>query len=120
MPNEKITLLDQSLRGERVPLEAIPVIDFSRFLAGDPEARRRIAREIGAACRNIGFFYLTGHGVPDDLIARTFAEAKRFFDLPAEAALRNDLIGVSGALLSKPFRRPQLAQAVRKTLDGET
>lgn len=83
--------LDESLRGERVPLEKIPVIDFGPFLTGDLAARQAVAREIGAACRNIGFFYLANHGIAPDLMARTFAEAKRFFDQPLEAKLTIDI-----------------------------
>ncbi|WP_299391954.1 isopenicillin N synthase family oxygenase, partial [Pelagibius sp.] len=83
--------LDESLRGERVPLEKIPVIDFGPFLTGDLAARQAVAREIGAACRNIGFFYLANHGIAPDLVARSFAEAKRFFDQPLEAKLAIDI-----------------------------
>ena len=76
--------LDDSLRGEPLAPEAVPLVDFGRFRRGGPEARRAVAREIGAACHDIGFFYVAGHGVPPEVIARAFAEAKRFFDLPAE------------------------------------
>jgi len=76
--------LDPSLVGERVPLDQIPVIDFTTFLKGSPDERRAVARKIGKACRNIGFFYLTGHGIPREATEKVFAEAKRFFDLPIE------------------------------------
>ncbi len=84
-------LLDESLRGERLALEEIPVIDFGPFLTGDLAAREAVARQIGAACRNIGFFYLANHGVAPALLARTFAESKRFFDQPLEAKLAIDI-----------------------------
>src|SRR5262245_4885496 len=76
--------LDPSLMAARLPLEQIPVIDFGPFLKGGPVERKAVARQIGEACRNIGFFYLVNHGVPAALVARTFAEARRFFDLPLE------------------------------------
>jgi isopenicillin N synthase-like dioxygenase len=82
MPQSALAELDSSLVGERVPLEEIPVIDMGPLLHGTAEARRAVAREIGAACRNIGFFYVVNHGVDEALIDQTFAEAKRFFDLP--------------------------------------
>ena len=84
MPQERGIELDQALRSERLALEEIPLIDFGPFLTVDLAARRAVAREIGAACRNIGFFYLKNHGLPDALVEATFAEAKRFFDQPAE------------------------------------
>ena len=72
------------LIGKRLPLDEIPVIDLAPFLGGTPEDRREVAQQIGQACRHIGFFYLVNHGVPHALIDETFAQAKRFFDLPAE------------------------------------
>ncbi len=76
--------LDPALVAARVPLEEIPVIDFRGFLAGSPAERKEVARRIGEACRNIGFFYLVNHGVPQHVIDRAFAEARRFFALPLE------------------------------------
>ena len=83
--------VDESLRGARVALEEIPVIDFGPFLTGDLKDRRMVAEAIGMACRNIGFFYLANHGISDALVARTFAESKRFFELPMEAKLAIDI-----------------------------
>jgi isopenicillin N synthase-like dioxygenase len=34
------------------------------------------------ACLNLGFFYVTGHGVPQDLIDGVFAASRRYFSLP--------------------------------------
>lgn len=61
----------------------LPVVDVSGLLGGSAADSARIADEIGRACRTVGFFYVTGHGVPDRLIAAIFAEAERFFALPA-------------------------------------
>ena len=44
-------------------------------------------RQIHDALTEVGFFVLTGHGVPSDLIAHTFAEAKRLHDLPMDTKL---------------------------------
>ncbi|MEA2779060.1 MAG: hypothetical protein QOK29_604, partial [Rhodospirillaceae bacterium] len=76
--------LDPTLVGARVPLDQIPVIDFADFLHGTAEQRKAIALRIGEACRNIGFFYLKQHDVPQSLTDSVFAEASRFFALPAE------------------------------------
>lgn len=82
MGQDDATLLGRNLIGERVPLEQIPLIDFGPFMSGDLDARKAAARELDSACRNIGFFYATNHGVAPALIERTFAEARRFFELP--------------------------------------
>jgi isopenicillin N synthase-like dioxygenase len=41
----------------------IVTLDFSRFLNGDPEEKRRFATEFAGALHEIGFAVLTGHGV---------------------------------------------------------
>jgi isopenicillin N synthase-like dioxygenase len=57
----------------------IPIIDLSPLVAHDPAGERRVAAEIGAACRGIGFFYVSGHGVPQAVISAVFAAAADFF-----------------------------------------
>jgi isopenicillin N synthase-like dioxygenase len=60
----------------------IPLIDFQPFLENDPDGQQRVAQEIYQACHNIGFLYLTNHGVPADAIARAFEQSQQFFGLP--------------------------------------
>jgi isopenicillin N synthase-like dioxygenase len=57
----------------------IPVIDILHLRAGDAAQKAAVVAEIGAACRDIGFFYVVNHGVPDALVNRVYSEAKRFF-----------------------------------------
>ncbi|HEY7299351.1 MAG TPA: 2-oxoglutarate and iron-dependent oxygenase domain-containing protein [Xanthobacteraceae bacterium] len=59
--------------------DAIPTIDLSATFAGGEAARQKAAADIGAACRNIGFFYVARHGIEQSLVERAFAESKRFF-----------------------------------------
>lgn len=58
----------------------IPLIDLSA--AGDPLRRRELALRIRETCRDVGFFYVVGHGVPAALIEAQFAAARTFFALP--------------------------------------
>jgi isopenicillin N synthase-like dioxygenase len=68
----------------------IPIIDLTDFVAGRQGALERTAADIRHALTQIGFFVITGHDVPQRLIERTFAEAKRLHDLPMadKAAMR--------------------------------
>ena len=77
--------LDSGLIAKRVSMTEIPVIDIGPLLEGDAQARAGVANKIGAACREIGFFYIVNHGVAAGLVGRVYAEAKRFFDQPAAA-----------------------------------
>lgn len=52
----------------------VPIVDVS-----DPAATSLEA--LDAACRDHGFFFITGHGL-DDTIANTWSETERFFDAP--------------------------------------
>jgi isopenicillin N synthase-like dioxygenase len=61
-------------------VEALPVIDISPLVAGVDATE--VARQIDDACRRFGFFYVSGHGVPEDLQQDLDAVARRFFALP--------------------------------------
>ncbi|CAN5197863.1 2-oxoglutarate and iron-dependent oxygenase domain-containing protein [soil metagenome] len=60
----------------------VPVIDIGRFAHGDAKAKADIAGAVDAACRDIGFLVIAGHGIDRELIERTQAVSRRFFDLP--------------------------------------
>jgi isopenicillin N synthase-like dioxygenase len=64
-------------------MTAIPVIDVAPLVNGPLAEATAVAEALGAACRGVGFFYVTGHGVPADLIARVFAMSAAFFAGPA-------------------------------------
>src|SRR5258708_25718753 len=67
--------------------DAIPIIDIGDYLAGRPGALAATARAVHDALTTVGFFVLTGHDVPLPLIERTFAEARRFHQLPMDKKL---------------------------------
>lgn len=64
---------------------SIPLIDISPLTSPDPQARRAVAAQVGEACRGIGFFGITGHGVPRALMDDTFAASREFFAQPVAA-----------------------------------
>ncbi|UJR24682.1 hypothetical protein I4U23_006055 [Adineta vaga] len=66
----------------------IPLIDFAPFLHGTDEDQQRVADQIGNACRNVGFFYLSNHDVPASLTERVYKEAERFFSQSIEEKMK--------------------------------
>src|SRR5882757_6997012 len=64
-------------------VSAIPVIDVAALLDGSPQQARDVAKALGAACRDVGFFYVVGHGVPPELMKRVFDTSAAFFTGPA-------------------------------------
>ncbi len=62
---------------------ALPVIDVAPLIgAGTEAACSAVAERIQAACRERGFFYVSGHGVAAGLLARLEAASREFFSLP--------------------------------------
>src|SRR3984885_5543750 len=62
---------------------ALPVIDVGPLTGPAPaSARAGVAGQIQAACRERGFFYVTGHGVPAGLLDQLAAASAEFFALP--------------------------------------
>jgi isopenicillin N synthase-like dioxygenase len=66
----------------------VPVIDISRFHDGSAEDKRAIAGQVNQACQDIGFLVISGHGVPQELIARMRKVSEAFFDLRLEEKMR--------------------------------
>jgi isopenicillin N synthase-like dioxygenase len=62
----------------------LPVVDMTAD-------EKTLASRVGDAARNIGFFYMTGHGIDPALVAAVFADAKRFFALPSEVKQRQSI-----------------------------
>ena len=60
----------------------LPVIDLEPLLTSGDKGARKVAREIGAACRDQGFFYMVNHGVSPALRTAAYAASAAFFALP--------------------------------------
>jgi isopenicillin N synthase-like dioxygenase len=63
---------------KRSMTDAVPVIDIGRL--DDP----RVLREVDAACRDWGFFQVTGHGIADPVFAELLDAARAFFGQSVE------------------------------------
>ncbi|NOJ61135.1 isopenicillin N synthase family oxygenase [Arthrobacter sp. 260] len=67
-------------------LESLPVLDYSLLSAGQEEAAQFRA-DLRDAMHDVGFLYLGGHGIPQDLTDQMLAISRRFFDLSEEQKL---------------------------------
>ena len=85
----------------------VPLIDLAPASGG---ARRQVADAIDRACRDIGFFAITGHGVPATLVTRLRRVGHAFFERPMadKLAYRHPVTGtnrgyhpIGGETLSK-------------------
>ena len=66
-------------------MTGIPIIDVSGLRSNDIAERKAVADLLGAACRQVGFFYVTGHGIPPTIASGIFAAARDLFALPDNA-----------------------------------
>lgn len=69
-------------------LSTVPVIDLAPFLLGGAAAREAVARTVGRACEDIGFFTIVGHGVDPECVRAMADVSRAFFDLPVEEKQR--------------------------------
>ena len=63
---------------------SVPVIDVAALLADDalPDKVDACAHQIDVACREVGFFLITGYGIAADRLAHLDELAREFFALP--------------------------------------
>ena len=66
------------------PQRVVPVIDISplRSANADQEARRSVVQQIGDACMEVGFFYVTGHGVSEQMQRQLEECSRAYMALP--------------------------------------
>lgn len=65
----------------------VPVLDLSGWLAGgSPDA---LVAQLRAACTGTGFFYVSGHGVPREVVDGVFDATRRYFELPESQRLED-------------------------------
>jgi isopenicillin N synthase-like dioxygenase len=75
----------------RMPRQALPILDLRRF-DGTPDERAAFLEELRGTARELGFFYLSGHGIDDALIGDVLRLSRRFFDLPEAEKLRIQMV----------------------------
>jgi len=65
-----------SARGD---FSALPIINIQGLFSDRLEDRKAVADEIGDAARNVGFFYISGHGIAASQIAALRAAAAQLY-----------------------------------------
>ncbi|KAI9889681.1 MAG: hypothetical protein M1814_005082 [Vezdaea aestivalis] len=69
---------------------SIPVVDFSAWVspAGNLEKRKAVSDALVQAGRQVGFAYLSNHGLPEALLAEAFQWTKKLFDLSLDDKMK--------------------------------
>lgn len=63
-------------------LTTLPILSLARY--HQPSERAEFLQELRHAARDVGFFYLTDHGINDALQQSLQSESRRFFALSDE------------------------------------
>jgi len=80
--------VDKDQKARIVSEAVLPVIDLSPLHSDDPAGHASVARALGDAARSSGFFYITGHGISQDLMDGMFAASKEFHNKPRSFKMR--------------------------------
>jgi len=82
-PMQRYSTLAEDVRSDST--FRIPIIDFSAFRVATAQSeKRRVSDEIVNAFKEVGFVYLTNHGIPADTIDNVYRKSAAFFNLPQE------------------------------------
>ncbi|KAL0652075.1 hypothetical protein Bca4012_094766 [Brassica carinata] len=81
----------------------LPIIDISPLLVkcDDPDMMddtgvAEVVRKLDRACRDVGFFYVIGHGISESLMRKVKEMTHRFFELPYEEKLKIKITPAAG------------------------
>ncbi len=77
LPNPKSLSL-QKMTSYPAEFSQVPVIDVASLVNSTSQSREA-AEQIGAACRDCGFFYVVGHGVDEQLCIQLERLSRQFF-----------------------------------------
>jgi len=86
-----VTVSASSARSSNSGSGSVPIIDIRSWTQPhqfSDEERQSTAVAVGQACRDIGFFAITGHNLSLQVIEKAWSETAAFFDLPAEEKLK--------------------------------
>ncbi len=67
---------------------AVPTIRLDGWWSHDRAAREAVAKQVGRACRDVGFFKIADHRIDPEVIAQLQETTSAFFELPLEEKLR--------------------------------
>jgi isopenicillin N synthase-like dioxygenase len=81
----------EALAAKKRSKRTLPIIDFSAYSSGGSlDDRRKVARELRAACLDTGFFYLVNHGISESELDVAHAFGHLVFELPLEVKQRHE------------------------------
>ncbi len=69
-------------------MSVVPIIDVAALKGDDEDAKNEVGKALDRAWREIGFFQIVDHGVPEDVITEMYRVSDEFFALPDDEKQR--------------------------------
>ncbi|KAG9037980.1 hypothetical protein FRB95_003373 [Tulasnella sp. JGI-2019a] len=88
---ESENIVDLFTSESTVPFAGVPIIDLADAWSSNLDARRNVALQVRKACKDVGFFYVSNHRIPETSVEKAIDQAKRFFDEPLEHKMQIDI-----------------------------
>jgi len=84
----------QDLKDKHTAFQHLPIVDISLLSSANLSERKQVAEQLGIAASEVGFLYITGHGISADIIKRLKDKTREYFSQPLEKKM-HDYIGNS-------------------------
>ncbi len=114
-----------ALGAKRLAFENFPIIDIDGLFSDLSADRQQVADLVGEACRNVGFFYVRNHRIPDAAIADVRNAMASYFAQPLEEKMKLDINQIQrrhgyvplGGLYADPTARPDIQEGFELSLE---
>lgn len=73
---------------DKTKIDQIPILNFSKFLDGDEQAKVALASDLKWIQEKIGFYYIINHGVSLNLISKAIGQVRALHSLPMEEKIK--------------------------------
>ncbi|MEM6800829.1 MAG: 2-oxoglutarate and iron-dependent oxygenase domain-containing protein [Bacteroidota bacterium] len=74
----------------------IPTVDLNEYLSGDDSQKKAFVKALGDSFSDIGFAIVANHGVPDEVIEKSYESFKSFFALESNTKAKYEIEGIAG------------------------
>jgi isopenicillin N synthase-like dioxygenase len=74
--------------------QQLPIVDITLLSSENFSERQQVAEQLGKAAQDVGFLYVTGHGIPVATIEKLIAKTREYFSQPFDRKME-DYIGNS-------------------------
>ncbi|WP_158970901.1 isopenicillin N synthase family oxygenase [Paraglaciecola sp. L3A3] len=81
-------------KDKHTAFQQLPIVDISLLSSADLSERKKVAEQLGKAASEVGFLYITGHGISADIINRLKDKTREYFLQPLDTKM-TDYIGNS-------------------------